>query len=293
MQEQYNDYEREDEGVRLSDKLSAFLKSNIYDIAIFLVCAARIIFGLAEIVKTGNTISGIIGDSAVTLVFAIVVSRLLEGKGFIAGENTDTYKRALEEYREIKVRAGKYIVHLDKWCEEYSKKEYKAKVTTMLLPIGLTYEQFIANEYDESKFTDQQKKLLLKVKTAKVPHYTTQGLMSGDLELDRNIDYEKTTKSNYIKKSTKSDLATKALLAIIFGYFTLPPIMSWNWSGALWALIHTIITLGLSIMKYFSAYNFINDEMRAKLVDKTGKLTQFEIEMIEGANNNGQEEKSA
>ena len=31
--------------------------------AILLVCAARIVFGLAEIEKTGNTISGIIGDS--------------------------------------------------------------------------------------------------------------------------------------------------------------------------------------------------------------------------------------
>ncbi|MBQ3019147.1 MAG: hypothetical protein IJD77_00990 [Clostridia bacterium] len=285
MQEAYE--QQADDGVKFSDKLTAFLKNNVYDIAIVLICVARIVFGLAEIEKTGNTIGGIIGDSAITLVFAIVLSRLLEGKGFLAGETTDSYKKALEDYQHAARSAGTYITRLDKWCKEYSEKEYKAKITTMLLPLGLSYEQFIENEYDEEKFSDVQKKHLAKVKHAKVPHYTTQGLMSGDLEINKEIDYSKTTKRNYIKKSTRSDFGTKTVLAVIFGYFTLPPMMQWNWAGALWALIHTVITLGLSIMKYFSAYNFINDEMRAKLVDKTSKLTQFVVEMKEeGVNEN-------
>ena len=39
------------DGVKFSDKLTAFLKNNVYDIAIVLICVVRIVFGLAEIEK--------------------------------------------------------------------------------------------------------------------------------------------------------------------------------------------------------------------------------------------------
>jgi hypothetical protein len=145
----------------------------------------------------------------------------------------------------------------------------------MILPLGLTYEQYISHDFDEEKFTDEQAKLYARVKKVKVQRLTTENLMSGEIEADKEINYEQSTKKAYIKRSTSGDLFSKILLSIVFGYFTLPPIAQWDWAGAVWALLHTTLLLGMCIVKYLNAYNFICDEVRAKLVDKTNKLNLF------------------
>lgn len=264
-----------EEYVSIQTKLTRFIQKNIFDIAIVVICLARIVFGLAEIQKTGKTVAGIIADGAITLVFSVILSRLLEGKGLIAGEKATAYQDALERYRVKRDEAGQWIGKLDDWCHAYTEEHYAAKIRTLLLPLGLTYEQYVNNEYDESQFTDEQKKHYAKLKKAKVQRITTATLMSGELESDVEIDYEKATKKEYVKRSTKSDLLSKIILSVVFGYFTLPPITQWNWAGAVWALLHTSLILGLSIVKYFNAYNFVNEDLRAKLIDKTHKLNLF------------------
>ena len=37
----------------------------------------------------------------------------------------------------------------------------------------------------------------------------------------------------------------------------------------MWTLLETVILFGLSVMKYFSAYNFMTEEMQEKIVNKT------------------------
>lgn len=264
-----------EEYVSIQTKLTQFIRKNIFDIAIVIICLARVVFGLAEIQKTGKTVAGIIADGAITLVFSVTLSRLLEGKGLIAGERGKEYQEALERYKAKRDEAGKWIGKLDDWCSNYTEEHYQAKIRTLLLPLGLTYEQYVKKEYDETLFTDDQKKHYAKLKKAKVQRITTANLMSGELESDVEIDYDKATKKEYIKRSTKGDLLSKIILSVVFGYFTLPPITQWNWAGAVWALLHTSLILGLSIVKYFNAYNFVNEDLRAKLVDKTHKLNLF------------------
>ena len=264
-----------EEYVSAQERLMRFIRKNIYDFAIVLICLTRIVVSLADIQKTGKTIAGIIADGAITFVFSMVMSLLIEGKGLLAGEQAKEYQEALAIYKKTRDSASRWISKLDGWCKAYSKAHYKAKMTTMLLPLGLTYEQYVTHDYNEENFSDEQKKQYAKIKKVKVQRITTESLMSGEIESGREIDYENTTKKAYMKRSTSSDLLSKIILSIVFGYFTLPPIAQWDWSGAVWALLHTSLILGMSIVKYISAFNFVNDELRAKLVDKTNKLNLF------------------
>lgn len=159
-------------------------------------------------------------------------------------------------------------------------------MSSKLLPLGITYEQYLKHDYDESKFTDTQKKRYAKLKNVKVQLITTEILMSGENESDQeDIDYKKATKKAYIKRSTRSGAATKIALAFLFGYFTLPPIVQWDWAGAIWALLHTALTLGLSIIAYSNAYSFMTEVVRPKLIDKTIKLNLFVKEQNENERN--------
>lgn len=256
-------------------KVMAFLKKNVYDLAIVLICVVYMIKSVAEIQKSGNTVIEIIGNGLVTLLFSMSLARLFEAKGLIAGEESTAYKKALTEYEKAKRTAGQRITEMDEWCAEWSKKNHESVIKTKLYPYGLSYEQFTKNEYAADKYTEEQQKALEKLRLLKTRILTTDQLMSGDLDDSQEIDYKKTTKKAYIQRSTKGDLLSKSIVAITFGYFTLSALSGWSWSGIVWAAFQTVLILALSVMKYFNAYNFINDDMRSKLMDKTSKIRQF------------------
>ena len=264
-----SEYTAEEEVSDAQKRLADFFKKNIYEIAIIAVCLVRVVAGLADIIPTGRGVISILGDSAVTIVFGVLLARLLEGKGLLCGEGTKAYQTALEDYRATAKDAGKYITEIDGWCALRAKKEYQDAVTTLLYPLGLSYEQYVKGEYDVAKFNKRQLEQLRKVQTVNIHVYTAGELMSGALNYMPNKDYSKVTKRDFIKRSTKWDFVSKAVVAIIFGYYTLPNILTWNWSGLLWTLLETVLIFGLSVMKYFSAYNFITEEMLEKIVNKT------------------------
>lgn len=267
---EYDDY------IPLQTRINNFVRKNLFDIAIALVCLIRIVYGLAEVEKTGNTFAEIIADSAITFVFSVILCRLLEGKGLVAGENSKAYQECLEKYYAAKNEASNWIGKLDVWCKQYTKKRYIEKMSAKLLPLGLSYDQYVKHDFDETKFTDTQKKRFEKLKNVKVQAVTTEILMSGESEADQEeINYKKATKKAFVKRSTSSGASTKIILSLLFGFFTLPPIVQWNWAGAVWALLHTALMLGLSVIGYFNAYNFMNEVVRAKLIDKTNKLNLF------------------
>ena len=281
----------EEEVSEAQKKIANFFKKNIYELAIVAVCLVRVIAGLAEIIPTGRSVLAILGDSALTIVFGVLLAKLLEGKGLLSGEETEIYKTAIDDYREAAKKAGKYITEIDAWCAVRAKKEYKDAVTTLLYPLGLSYEQYINGEYDASKFSKKQLEQLKQVQAVDVHVYTTGELMSGALNYVANKDYSKVTKSEYIKRSTKIDFLSRAIVAFLFGYFTLPPILAWNWAGLLWTLLETVLLFGLSVMKYFSAYNFITEEMVEKVVNKTTILnTMIAEKEIKGEKENGENE---
>ena len=275
------------------EKIAEFIKKNIYDVAIALICIVYMLRGVAQIEETGQTAMEIFGGCFVNLVFSLAICKLFDGRGLMAGNNSKEYKDALKEYRETAKRAGKYITEMDEWCAKWTHKNHKTNVTTMLYPLGVSYDQFVAGDYDTSKFTDEQKETLEKVKKLKVYTLTTWQLMSGELDSKEQMDYSKTTIKGYLGKSTLSDIATKGLIIALLGYFTLSPIETWDWTGFLWTAFQAVLTLCLSVLKYFNAYSFVTGDMKAKLIDKKNKLNLFieEIEAKEGQENVNNEKK--
>lgn len=270
-----NEVSKETTFTEIQQKFFGFIRKNVYEIIIVFVCLAFMLKGVADIQKTGASIVEIIGNGFVTLLFSMSLCRLLEGKGFLSGEQASEYKQALEEYNEERKKAGNYIKEMDAWCAEWTKQNHKDVISVKLYPFGIAYEDFINNTYDETKFTPAQLNKLNALKNLKTMELTTDQLMSGDFDSAKPIDYKKTTKANYAKKSTRNDLLSKIILSITLGYYVLSPFQQWNWSGFAWVFLQTVLILGLSIPKYFNAYSFVNGDIRAKVIDKTNKLRQF------------------
>ena len=284
-----NEYAREESFVDVKQRLSKFVRGNVYEIVIVLVCLAFMLKGVADIERTGATIVEILGNGFITLLFSMSLCRLLESKGYMSGEQAKTYKDALAEYAEERKKAGESIKEMDSWCANWTKQNRKDVISVKLYPYGIEYDDFVNHNYDNAKFTAEQVKQLDGLRKLKTMELTTEQLMSGEFDSDKPIDYKKVTKRNHSKKSTRNDAVSKVLLSITLGYYTLSPFQQWNWSGFAWVFLQTVLILGLSISKYFNAYEFITGDMCAKIIDKTNKLRQFNKEKGE-ENNVGNEE---
>lgn len=268
-------YGVEDEASATQLKIGEFVKKNLYEIAVVLVCVVRVVVGIAQVGLSGKGVIEIIGDSLLTIVFAVLMARLLEEKGLVVGEQSKNYINAVNSYRKKEIRAGKHIKGMDDWCEKYSKEEYEKTITTMLYPLGITYAQYQNGEYDESKFSKTQLHQLYKVKHKRMYIYTTEELMSGDLDYVGNEKCLQASKKKYRRRSAIMDFGAKVGLALIFGLFVLPPLTQWNWSGVIWKLFETAVLFGFSVVKYFSAYTFVAEELVAKVKCKTTILSRF------------------
>lgn len=279
-----NDVTRESTYLEARQRFFNMLKRNVYEIIIALVCCAFMLKGVADIEKTGATVVEIIGNGFITLLFSMSLCRLFEGKGFMAGEESLPYKEAIARYNEEAEKAGEYITEMDEWCAKWTKANHKKTLTVKLYPYGIAYEDFIKNNYDKSRYTEKQLRTLDKLKGLPTMELTTDQLMSGDFDSEKDIDYKRITKEAYSKKSTRNDLISKVVLSITLGYYVLSPFQQWNWSGFAWVFLQTVFILGLSISKYFNSYGFVNGAIRAKVIDKTNKLRQFNKE--KGAEHN-------
>jgi hypothetical protein len=273
----------------LQKKLVNLLRKNVYEIVIVLVCLAFMLKGIADIEKTGATVIEILGSGFVNLLFSMSLCRLLEGKGFLSGEQSDEYRQALTDYRTEQKKAAEHIKEMDMWCAEWTKENHKSVLSVKLYKFGLSYEDFVIGNYDKTKYTEKQCTELEKLKDFETMELTTDQLMSGDFDSEKPIDYKKTTKKYYAKRSTRNDFLSKVILAVTLGYYTLSPFQQWNWSGLAWTFLQTILILGLSIPKYFNAYSFVNGDIRAKVIDKTNKLRQFNKD--KGEKNNVKEKE--
>lgn len=75
-----NEYAREESFVDVKQRLSKFVRGNVYEIVIVLVCLAFMLKGVADIERTGATIVEILGNGFITLLFSMSLCRLLESK---------------------------------------------------------------------------------------------------------------------------------------------------------------------------------------------------------------------
>lgn len=273
-----NEYAREETFKDVRQRVSNFIRGNVYEIVIVLVCLAFMLKGVADIQKTGATVVEILGNGFVTFLFSMSLCRLLESKGFMSGEQSKTYKDVLAEYAAERKKAGKRIKEMDSWCANWTRQNRKEIISVKLYPYGLEYDDFVNYNYDKNKFTAEQLKQLDRLRDLKTMELTAEQLMSGEFDSDKPIDYKKVTKKNHAKKSTRNDTISKIVISVTLGYFTLSPFQQWNWSGFAWVFLQTVLILGFSVAKYFNAYEFITGDICAKVIDKTNKLRQFNEE---------------
>ena len=114
---------KEESFIDTKQRIYKFISRNVYELVIGLVCLAFMLKGVADIQKTGATMVEILGNGFITLLFSLSICRLLEGKGFMAGEQSIEYKQVMAEYYEERKKAGLSQQELAKMIQCLSNNE--------------------------------------------------------------------------------------------------------------------------------------------------------------------------
>lgn len=261
-------------------KASEFVRRNMYDLIVLLIVLVNIAQGFARISATGKTITEILGDGFITLVLSFTIARIFDIKGLDRGESDDSYLKAMEAYREAAAQCKPYAEYMDGWCKAYNARRRRELQETILLSAGISYETFASPGLDMRKFTKEQQYYIRKARRVRFYELSTRELTNGLHDGAHESEYERATKTDYLKRSSMTDVASKVLLSVLLGYFGLVPVLELDWASLIWRAVQGVMFVALGVMKYYASHNYVTEIMGGKVVFKTNALNAFYNEQV-------------
>lgn len=190
-------------------KASEFVRRNMYDLIVLLIVLVNIAQGFARISTTGKTITEILGDGFITLVLSFTIARIFDIKGLDRGERDDSYLTAMDAYREAAAQCKPYAAQMDGWCKAYNARRRRELQETILLSAGISYETFASPGFDIRKYTKEQQYYIRKARRVKFYELSTRELTNGLHDGAHESEYERATKTDYLKRSSMTDVASQ------------------------------------------------------------------------------------
>ena len=270
-----------DGAVKVS-KLTKTMKDRIIDLAIVFVGLVFVLRSVIEIDKTGRSVTEIIADSVMTLLFSFLVSRLLEAKGLAQGGKANEYLATMKEYSKIIEEITPHIDYLDEFCEEKNDFRLKKLKTKILREVGISYEKYISPNFDEMQYSEEKRKHITHANRAHLGEELSVGFLTSEDGATSEEQGFGRTRAKYSFNSAKYDIISKVGICVAFSYFGVTMIMSFSWAVLIWYVIQFGLFLVLGAWKYISAYTFMTDEHRNRIIRKINYLYEFKNEIANG-----------
>lgn len=269
-----------------SEKVLDFLKENIINFIITLICFIYVFKDILEIKESGKTVLEIVADGTLSLFMGYTLDILFTKKGAIAGTMTQRYISAMKRYGDEIENTNSNIDKLDDFCNRENEEMLIKAQTNILRRARIKYTDF-ENEtmQDVCKFDKNKIKYWKKAETVKIHLLNSDNLLS-----DVSDKYEKgaknITKANHDKATAISKLLTKGIVALISGYFAVT-IVTENMANLLWGALQICLYLVMAIISYFQEIAYLNDVYINEIYRKTKTLIKFNTTIGKGGTNNG------
>ena len=235
-----------------------FLQKNIENFILIILCAVYVLRGLASIEESGKTTLEIFADGALAFIVGYIIKRVLDRKGILRGLSSDKFIATCNEYGNKKMEIAPIIEELAPFCDERNANELKQRQIEYLTMEALSYNKFIANEYDAN---DKRIKKARRLKSTRV----TPTMLTNAYD---NTSNERELLSASIKRYERSqaggDLTIGLLTAWLFGYYALKS-NGLDTATVIWCALQVAIFLTNGMFKYMSSYFFITETLRGKI----------------------------
>ena len=267
---------------RLVDKVSKagigasnFLINRILDLSLIVIILVYVLRSAIIITPGGKSVGEILADGFMTSLFGFAIARILEVKGLNCGKSSPQYLATMKEYGEIIDTISPYIDHLDAFCKVKNESRLKDARTKILLGAGIKYETYADKDFDESKYSEEKRKIIRKADKVKVFELTSEELTSDEDFGQYGKNEFGRTPGKYLRRSSIRDVLTKLSVGVALAYYGITLVLNFSWASLIWYVVQITIFLFLGVLKFISANMYMGDERRNGIIRKITYLYEF------------------
>ena len=257
-----------------TEVFSQFIKDNLVNMVIVLICLVYILRGLITIGETGKTWWEILADGLLAFMVSISIKILMRKKGLNNGFNSDKFIATTNEYgKQIVDKVDGHTEDLEKYCLYKNDERLRIEQRNFLLRNGLDYEPFEKGEYDnrfesipDRKVRRKKLNLLKKCRNIKVYKYTSVLITNAYSNAESESKLLSQSSQRYEKSNAISNILIGLLIMFLFGYYG---IKSGNveelWKNVIWCSIQITLYLVLGVIAMLNAFDFVTETLRGKI----------------------------
>lgn len=256
------------------ERFAYFVKKNFL---VIILAIGFIGFALRDVIKWGDNwdtfdfITFII-DYAIIYSFAIYSTIILGKMGIKDGKDSEEFKATLEYYGKAKEEAEPYRRYLQAFCDYKNDEEKKRIQTEILAEENLFLDKLF--EYEESKCTKEQWKAIKRAKKVNPVKLVDKDLISERGRSKKIIysTYLGKKQSDFEKMNTISNALTKSIIPLALALVSVESIL---WQNLLVGTFKAILVLFMSLVNYFTNYEYTTNELRNRFINKADMLIEF------------------
>lgn len=264
-------------------------------LAVLLISIAYIVSSLVTISKTGKSILEIIGAGVLSLIVGVLITSAFRSTGVRKGDESDIMISTNELHGKTVDEITPYIDKLDSYCENENKEALRRIRTKILAKAGLKYEscfdengialeitidsescQTSATSREVKKKIKQKKRAYNRAVHLKFKPLLASNLTSNGVSADNPFDFG-TSKKEYASQKNMTDLFSRVLMAIIFGYFSVSLASSIDYATLIWNTLQIVMYIVGGVIQMYASYSFIVDDYRQSIIKKIDYLQKFRL----------------
>lgn len=256
------------------ERFAFFVRKNFL---IIILAVGFIGFALRDVIKWGDNwdtfdfITFII-DYAIIYSFAIYSTIILGKMGIKDGKDSEEFKATLEYYGKAKEEAEPYRRYLQAFCDYKNDEEKKRIQTEILAEENLFLDKLF--EYEQDKCTKEQWKAIKRAKKVNPVKLVDKDLISERGRSKKIIysTYLGKKQSDFEKMNTISNALTKSIIPLALALVSVESIL---WQNLLVGTFKAILVLFMSLVNYFTNYEYTTNELRNRFINKADMLIEF------------------
>jgi F0F1-type ATP synthase assembly protein I len=269
-------------------------------LAVLMVSLAYIAGSFLLISTTGKSVYEIIAGGIISMIVGILINGVFRSLGLRRGEEDERTISTSNLYAQA---IDSVVCHIDKlqdFCDEENVRALSTIRKKILARAGMKYsdcfdEDGTVKSFDYELYSDteienaskrkrrkylkvnsQRKRAYNKAVNVKIKLLSPATLTSDDAKENDPFNFGK-SKKEYSTQRNLSDMISRILMAIIFGYFGVSFVSEVNPALLIWNTMQIIMYITSGIIQMYSSFAYIVDEHRQSVIKRIDYLQKFKI----------------
>ena len=267
---------------------NSFLESLYKNAGYYCVGLISLIYiasSLVLISKTGKSVYEIIGTGFISMVVGSLINGSLRSVGVRRGEENEKMIEAQKNHAEVVCQVSSHLDKLEEFCDNENKTAIKKIRIKILAVAGLKYddcfdENGVCKELlltQDRKNRRKNRKIMRAYRKAvnlKIKELTVNALTFDSGSGDNPFDFGK-SKREFSKSKNATDIITRVIMAVIFGYFGVTLVNEINFATVIWNALQIVMYITSGVVGMYSTYMWIVDDYRQGILKKIEYLKRF------------------